>query len=296
MAEDNSFEDKITSWGPNYGYTKNNHFIPKEALPDGIEYLSIGQQITGMMGKSSNGKDRANSVTIVGDLLYTGRIVHATDTYYLIKDKSNDFVYMETSDEFKEEKGYIKYQLIDTDQKFTDSDLLEKLSISDSELVVTKQAINISKSEPIKKTFHGKVLFWNNSKNYGKIVEDDSDFKIHIRKFDLPNGITKLTKSQPVEFKRYRNTKGYLAKDLKLSSFKSDDLKSGDSHLTGKCISWNNDKKCGTIEANKTRYYVHNTNIIGMTGYRKLDKDQCVSFEVYTNGANKTEAIKVALI
>ena len=33
-----------------------------------------------------------------------------------------------------------------------------------------------------------------------------------------------------------------------------------------------------------------------MTGYRKLDKDQRVSFEVYTNGANKTEAIKVALI
>ena len=291
MAEDNSFEDKISSWGPNYGYTENNQFIPKEALPDGIKYLSIGQQITGMMGKSANGKDRAINVTIVGNLLHTGRIVHVTDTYYLIKDKSNDFIYMEPSDEFKEEKGYIKYQLIDTDKKFTDSDLLEKLSISDTELVVTKQAIDISKSEPIKKTFHGKVLFWNNSKNYGKIIEDRSDSKIHVRKIDLPNGITNLTKYQRVEFKRYRNTKGYLAKDLKLC-----DSKLGDSQLTGKCISWNNDKKCGTIEANGTRYYVHNTNIIGMTGYRKLDKEQNVTFEVYTNGANKTEAIKVELI
>ena len=117
-------------------------------------------------------------------------------------------------------------------------------------------------------------------------MNDKTNTKIHFNLYSLPEGLNKLSKNQKIKFHRFKNEKGYIAKKIILL----------DSNQTGKCISWNNEKKCGTLESMGTKYYVHNTNIIGMSGYRKLEKGQNVNFEIYTNGANRTEAIKVQII
>lgn len=286
--EDSTSTDNVASWGggeAGFGWSDDGHYIPSSELPDGLTYLSVGQPFEYILGQSDTGKPRATNIKIIGNYVRCGRIVYACDEYYIIKDKAlPNYIYMKSEETFSNGL-YVTYYMESMDELTLTGDVLESLNISESELKVSNIATNVVKSVVTKQSKRGKVTFWNNSKKYGFISEDGTSLSIYVHINDLQAGLTTLHKFQQVEFTKHKNEKGFYAKSVT----------SSDSHLQGTCKSWNDDKKCGTIESNGERYYVHNSNII-MSGYRKLTINQEVYFQAYTNGKNKTEAINVNLI
>ena len=192
---------------------------------------------------------------------------------------------MEKDDSFKMNE-FVTFTMEDREPLELTGEIRETLKIEDESVTVTKCAVDVKQSKLIKQIRSGKVLGWNDTKKFGFISEDGTNERIFIHISDLPEGLSNLSKFQRVQFKKYKNKKGFQAKGLEVLQ----------QSQTGVCCNWNEDKKCGTIESNGERYYIHNSNLIGIKGYRKLEKGQKVSFQIYTNGMDRTEAIDVKLI
>ena len=315
MAE-TTITDKVATWGGGengFGWSADNKiYIPSDELPDGITYLSKGQHFEYKFGQSADGKPRATNVQIIGEYRWCGRIVYECDEFLIVKDKAfPNYIYMKTDDNFYSVGTYVTYTMDDMEELSLSGEVFEKLDVT--ELKLTKIAIDVTKSVVDKQVKQGKVSYWHATKKYGFISEDGTDVSIFVNK--LPDGLHKLSKFQQIEFTKHKNDKGFYAQNIKIISTTKhrdvtpdhdliggsaaamvDDLTQTDSSkLVGKCSHWNNEKKCGTIDANGSKYYVHNVNII-MDGYRKLDVGQNVNFQSYTNGAGKTEAIDVKIV
>lgn len=313
--EEITITDKVATWGGGengFGWSADNKiYIPSEELPDGITYLSKGQHFEYKFGQSPDGKPRATNIQIIGAYRWCGRIVYECDEFLIIKDKAfPKYIYMKPNDDFYSIGTYVTYTMEDMDELSLSGEIFEKLNVT--ELKLTNLAVDVTKSIIDKPIKQGKVVYWHATKKYGFISEDGTDVSIFVNK--LPDGLHKISKFQQLEFTKHKNEKGFYAKNIKIISSTAqldmsiepneigggsaaivDDLtQTSSSKLVGKCSHWNNDKKCGTIEANGSKYYIHNSNII-MAGYRKLDIGQQVHFQAYTNGTGKTEAIDVTM-
>lgn len=319
---------KVLSFGnPNnpdcHGWLEKNVYVSTNDLPEGIKYFSVNQTIEYKLGKSKDGKPRAIDIEIVGPYYQTGQVKFCSDEYCIVNDKCGDFYYLKNDENNYNIGDYITYLTEDMDEiSLTDEEFKDFNSGSD-QLKLNKIVVDIQKSifeqKPTKK---GKINFWDNKRKFGFISEEGTDASIYINK--LPDGLTELKKFTKVEFTKHKNAKGFYSKNVKIidsdeeskecetTPTKEDELEVGGcaaeikpveikpaenilSKVNGMCSNWNSEKKCGTIDINGSKHYVHNTDII-MEGFRKLEIGNKVSCYLYTNGAGNTKAINVKII
>ena len=137
------FTGNIQTAGPEYSFCEGNIFIGhrhSDDLPNGITYLTVGQPIEGQYITYDGGNKRAIGFELVGPHIRTGKIVHKTDEFGIIKDLDGSFYRFEldsTIENFELNTwGTYTIEELEENTEITDSDLLAMLSVVHYELTI----------------------------------------------------------------------------------------------------------------------------------------------------------------